>query len=196
MARATPFIYFTSGSLWPDRQQLCVFIDGNLTVSEMIIREAVLEDMSGVLEIYNELIATSTAIYFDEALPLQNRIDWFHQRQREGYPIFVAVDDSGVLGFSSFGDFNPRPGYRFTVENSINLRADQRGKGLATRLMQPLIERAQKLGKHIMLGLIDGDNAASIRLHQKLGFEQTAFMPQVGYKFGRWLNLVIMQRSL
>ncbi len=173
-----------------------MFINGNLTVSEMIIREAVLEDMSGVLEIYNELIATSTAIYFDEPLPLQNRIDWFHQRQREGYPIFVAVDDSGVLGFSSFGDFNPRPGYRFTVENSINLRADQRGKGLATRLMQPLIERAQKLGKHVMLGLIDGDNAASIRLHQKLGFEQTAFMPQVGYKFGRWLNLVIMQRSL
>ena len=165
-------------------------------MSEIIIREAELADIPGVLEIYNEVIATSTAIYFDEPISLDNRIAWFHQRAREGYPIYVAQDESGILGFGSFGDFRPYSGYRFTIEHSIHVRANQRGRGLGAKLMEPLTERAKALGKHVMLGVIDGDNAGSIRFHQRLGFDQVAFMPEVGFKFGRWLNLVIMQKKL
>lgn len=164
--------------------------------NDFTIREARLEDMPMLLEIYNHVIATSTAIYFDEPLPLENRIAWFHQRAREGYPIFVAEDAAGIAGFSSFGDFRPFPGYRFTVEHSIHVRDGMRGSGIGHKLMEPLLGRAKALGKHAMLGVIDGDNAGSINFHAKLGFEQTAFMPQVGFKFGRWLNLVFMQRFL
>jgi L-amino acid N-acyltransferase YncA len=165
-------------------------------LSDYEIREARLEDIPGLLAIYNKVIAHSTAIYFDDPISLENRIAWFHQREKEGYPIFVAVNESGVIGFSSFGDFRPFPGYRFTVEHSIHVRHDQRGKGLGPKLMAPLLERARALGKHVMLGVIDGDNAKSIAFHQRLGFEQVAFLPEVGFKFGRWLDLVIMERKL
>lgn len=164
--------------------------------TDFTIREARLEDMAGLLKIYNSVIETSTAIYMDEPLPLANREAWFQQRQKEGYPIFVAEDAEGIAGFGSFGDFRPFPGYRFTVEHSIHIRDGLRGKGLGQQLMLRLLERAKALGKHTMLGVIDGDNAGSINFHAKLGFEQSAFMPQVGFKFGRWLNIVIMQRFL
>lgn len=163
---------------------------------EFHFRDARLEDMAGLLKIYNQVIETSTAIYMDDPLPLENRIAWFHQRARENYPIFVVEDAEGIAGFGSFGDFRPFPGYRYTVEHSIHIREGLRGHGLGQKLMHLLIERAKTLGKHTMLGVIDGDNAGSIQFHARLGFEQSAFMPQVGFKFGRWLNIVIMQRFL
>lgn len=163
---------------------------------EFNIREARLEDMAGLLKIYNHVIETSTAVYMDEPLPLENRVAWFHQRQQEGFPIFVAEDADGIAGFASFGDFRPFAGYRFTVEHSIHVREGLRGKGLGQLLMPLLLERAKALGKHAILGVIDADNAGSIKFHARHGFEQSAFMPQVGYKFGRWLNIVIMQRFL
>jgi len=165
-------------------------------MGDIFIRQATIEDMPGLLAIYNEVIQNSTAIYFDEALPLENRIAWYHQRQKEGYPIFIAADESGVVGFSSFGDFRPFPGYRFTVEHSIHVRADARGRGLGPKLMAPLLDRAKTLGKHMMLGVIDADNSKSISFHERLGFEQCAMIRQVGFKFGRWLDLVIMQKEL
>ena len=110
--------------------------------------------------------------------------------------MLVAADDTGVIGFASFGDFRAWPGYRFTVEHSVHVRADRRSRGVGTALLTPLLARAAALGKHVMIAGIDADNTGSIRLHERLGFVEVAHFRQVGFKFGRWLDLVFLQRYL
>ena len=122
---------------------------------------------------------------------------WWQQRRAQGYPVLVARDTADVLGFASFGDFRPAwPGYRFTVEHSVYVRFDCQRAGTGTALMQLLLARATALGKHAILGGIDAENATSIRFHERLGFEQVARFRQVGWKFGRWLDLVFLERLL
>jgi phosphinothricin acetyltransferase len=110
--------------------------------------------------------------------------------------VLVAVDDSGILGFASYGDFRTWPGYRFSVEHTVHIRADQRGRGVGTTLVHALIQRATEQGKHMMIGGVDADNEASLRFHERLGFVRAARLHQVGFKFGRWLDLVFVQRIL
>ena len=153
-------------------------------------------DLPGILAIYNDVIATSTAVYSETPVTLEDRQAWFRARTAQHYPVLVARDDSGVVGYATFGDFRAWPGYRFTVEHSVHVRADRRGHGIGSRLVDALIPRARMLGKHVMIGGIDADNAASIRMHERLGFERTAHMKEVGRKFDRWLDLVFMQRTL
>ena len=163
----------------------------------MIIRDATAEDVPGILAIYNQVIATSTAVYIDDPVTLADRQAWFAARQDDGYPVLVATEGAEVLGYASNGIFRgPWPGFRYSVEHSVHIRDDQRGKGLGGLLMPPLIERAKAQGKHIIIGAIDADNAGSIRFHKRFGFEISGHMKEVGFKFGRWLDLVWMQRTL
>jgi phosphinothricin acetyltransferase len=110
--------------------------------------------------------------------------------------VLVAADHTGVVGFSSFGDFRAWPGYRFTVEHSVHVRADRRGTGVGSALMPPLFARGAALGKHVMIAGVDGSNAASLRFHERLGFDRVAHFREVGFKFNRWLDLVFLQRLL
>ncbi|WP_296269320.1 GNAT family N-acetyltransferase [Pseudomonas sp. UBA6562] len=160
------------------------------------IRNATSDDLPGILAIYNDAVHNTLAIWNEVPVDLANRQAWFDARQQQGYPILVAVDDNGVLGYASFGDWRPFEGFRLTVEHSVYIRHDQRGKGLAPRLMAELIERARACGKHVMVAAIESGNAASIRLHERLGFAVTGQMAQVGVKFGRWLDLTLMQLQL
>jgi L-amino acid N-acyltransferase YncA len=160
------------------------------------VRDARLEDVPGILTIYNDVIATSTAVYREDAVTLDDRRQWFDARRASGYPIIVATEDSGIVGFASYGDFRTWPGYRFSVEHTVHIRADQRGRGVGTLLMRTLIARAAAQGKHVMVGGVDGDNEASLRFHDRLGFTRAARLHQVGFKFGRWLDLVFVQRIL
>lgn len=160
------------------------------------IREAQPEDLPGILEIYNDAVRNTLAIWNEAPVDLANRLAWFTARAEQGYPILVAVDDSGVLGYASFGDWRPFEGFRHTIEHSVYVRSDQRGKGLGLKLLEALIERARACGKHVMVAAIESGNAASIRLHERLGFVVTGQMPQVGVKFGRWLDLTFMQLML
>lgn len=162
----------------------------------MEIRDATAADVPGILAIYNDVLATSTAIYRDEPATLDAHREWFHQRTAAGYPVLVAIDGRGVAGFASFGDFRPWPGYRFTVEHSVHVRSDCRGRGVGAALMTPLIARAGALGKHVMIAGVDADNVASQRFHERLGFARCAHFREVGFKFGRWLDLVFLQRRL
>ena len=162
----------------------------------MELRDAGTEDLPAILAIYNEVILNSTAIYADEPVDLANRRAWFEARRRAGCPVLVAVDDSEVLGFGSFGDWRPWPCYAATVEHSVHVRADRRGQGIGRAIVAELVARARGAGKHVILGGVDADNAASIGLHRRLGFEQAARHREVGRKFGRWLDLVIMERRL
>ena len=106
------------------------------------------------------------------------------------------LEDSAVLGFASFGDFRPWPCYRYTIEHSVHVRGDARNRGVGSALVKALFPRAVALGKHIMIAGVDADNAPSIHLHRKLGFESVAHLREVGRKFDRWLDLVFLQRAL
>jgi len=160
----------------------------------MQIRDAVESDLPGLLAIYNDVIATSTAVYSYLPVTLEDRRQWWQTRIGQGYPVLVAVNESGVLGFSTFGDFRTWPGYRFTVEHSVHVRADFRGRGVGKELVKALFPRATALGKHVMIAGVDGANEASIRFHERLGFEKAALLREVGHKFDRWLDLVFLQR--
>jgi len=162
----------------------------------MEIRDATSDDLPGILAIYNDVLATSTAIYSDKPATLDDRTAWWRARVEQGYPVLVAADAAGVIGFASFGDFRTWPGYRFTVEHTVHIRQDCRGKGVGSSLMKPLIARGSALGKHVMIAGVDADNAASLRFHERLGFARVAHFRQVGFKFGRWLDLVFLQRYL
>jgi phosphinothricin acetyltransferase len=162
----------------------------------MIIRDARPDDLPGILAIYNDVIATSTAVYSDQPVTLENRRTWWEGRVAQGYPVLVAADDADVLAFASFGDFRTWPGYRYTVEHTVHVRADRRGSGLGTALVRELIGRAAAMGKHVMIAGVDADNGPSLRFHERLGFTRAARLREVGFKFDRWLDLVLLERFL
>jgi phosphinothricin acetyltransferase len=160
----------------------------------MKIRDASPDDMPAVTVIYNDAVANTTAIWNEIPVDTANRVEWLAARRKSGYPVLVAVDDdAGVVGYASFGDWRAFDGYRHTVEHSVYVRSDQRRKGIAEALMSALIERARDLGKHVMVAAIEAQNASSIRLHEKLGFTRVGLLPEVGTKFGKWLDLAFLQ---
>jgi L-amino acid N-acyltransferase YncA len=161
-----------------------------------MIRDATESDLPAILAITNEVIATSTAIYTDGALTLDERRAWYLARRERDYPVLVEDEGGEAIGYATFGDFRTWPGYRFTVEHSVHIRADRRGQGTGRRLMQALMPIAVKLGKHAMVGGVDGSNQASINFHERLGFQRAATLREVGRKFDRWLDLVFMLRIL
>ena len=161
-----------------------------------MIRDATEHDLPAIRAIYNDAVLNTTAIWNEQPVDLANRQAWFSARQAQQYPILVAVDNDEVTGYASFGDWRPFEGFRYSVEHSVYVRNDQRGKGLGPHLMQALIERARSCGKQVMVAAIESGNLASIRLHERLGFVTTGQMPQVGIKFGRWLDLTFMQLTL
>jgi L-amino acid N-acyltransferase len=162
----------------------------------MDVRDARESDLPGLLDIYNEVIATSTAVYSYTPVTLDDRVEWWKARVARGFPVLVATDSSGVLGFSTFGDFRSWPGYRHTVEHSVHVRADMRGQGVGSQLVQALFPRAEALGMHVMIAGVDAANLPSIRFHERLGFEQAGLLREVGWKFDRWLDLVFLQRRI
>ena len=162
----------------------------------LAVQDAGAADLEGLVTIYNEVIASSTAVFTSTAVTLQERRRWWRTRTAQGYPVLIARDEHGVAAFGTFGDFRAWPGYRFTVEHTVHVRADRRGQGVGTALMRPLIERAVQLEKHVMIAGIDADNAGSIRFHERLGFVTAGHFHEVGFKFGRWLDLVFMEKRL
>jgi len=161
----------------------------------MQIRPAAHADLPGILEIYNDAVLTTTATYDYEPRTLEHRTQWFEERQRDNYPVFVAVGDAGrVVGWSALNPFHARIGYRFTSENSVYVAADMRGRGIGKLLLAPLIEGAKARGLHAIIAAIDAENEVSIRLHAAFGFEKVGHFKQTGFKFNRWLDLVYMEK--
>jgi L-amino acid N-acyltransferase len=163
------------------------------------IRDATAADLAATLSIYNELIRSTTVAWAEQPQTLDERRGWFEEQQRRGFVSLVAADGDDVVGMASYGDFRDSihwPGYRFTAELSIHVRGDQRRGGVGRLLMEELIARAGRNGIHVLVAGIDADNGDSIRFHERLGFTEVARMPETGHKFGRWLDLVLMQRIL
>lgn len=160
------------------------------------IDEASSDDLPQVLAIYNEVIRTSTAVYTEQEYDLVRGRAWFEAKLASGYPFVVTRDASGIRGFGAFGEFRAWPCYRSTVEHSVHVRADCRGQGIGRQLVEHLMARAVQLGKHVMIAGIDADNEGSIRMHERLGFVDVGHFHEVGFKFGRWLDLKFLQRIL
>lgn len=162
-----------------------------------VLRDAVPADAAGIAVIYNDAVRNTAAIWNDKTVDAADRVAWMTARHSAGFPVLVAEDADGVVvGYASFGAFRAFDGYRHTVEHSIYVRADQRGRGLGESLLRALIARAQDAGIHVIVGAIEAGNAASLALHDKLGFTRVGTMPQVGTKFGRWLDLALVQLTL
>ncbi|QAR46277.1 N-acetyltransferase family protein [Kosakonia cowanii] len=162
----------------------------------MSIRYAVKEDCAAIAAIYNHAVINTAAIWNDQTVDADNRIAWFEARTLLGYPVIVSEENGVVTGYASFGDWRAFDGFRHTVEHSVYVHPEHQGKGLGLALMVRLIEEAKRIGKHVMVAGIEAQNQGSIHLHQKLGFTITGQMPQVGTKFGRWLDLTFMQLQL
>ncbi len=150
-----------------------------------------------ILEIFNEAIAHSTALYEYELRTMAKIADWFADKQAGRYPVIGAVDESGtLLGFATYGVFRARPAYKYSVEHSVYVHKDCRGKGVGRALLQKTIDAARSQDYHVLVGGIDAANAASIALHLDLGFVHAGTITQSGFKFGRWLDLAFYQLTL
>jgi len=158
-----------------------------------LIRDATEADLPAILEIYNDAVANTTAIWNETLVDLANRRDWFAARQARGFPVLVADEDGVVKGYASYGDWRAFEGFRHTVEHSVYVHREARGEGIGRLLMRELITRAASNGIHVMIACVEAGNAASIRLHERLGFRLTGTFSEVGIKFGRWLDLACME---
>lgn len=162
----------------------------------MLIREATEADLPCILDIYNEVIENTTAAYVYEPHTLEMRRSWFHDLKQGGWPVFVSEENGVVTGFGCIGVFRNKPGYRYTGEHTVHVHAEHRGRGIGKALLLVLIDEAKRMGLRTLVGGIDSANTVSLKLHAELGFVETARMPQVAWKFGRWLDLVLMQLML
>ena len=161
--------------------------------SEFKIRDAIESDLSAILDIYNHVIENTTAVYSERPHTLQMRKDWFQDRVSNNFPVYVAEMEGEVAGFSSFGHFRVWPCYRYTVEISVYVKEAYRGRGISKVLVTSLIQRGREMNMHAMIAGISADNEISINLHQSLGFKEVAHFKEVGYKFGRWLDLKFLE---
>ncbi|WEK61336.1 MAG: GNAT family N-acetyltransferase [Candidatus Microbacterium colombiense] len=162
----------------------------------MQIRDAVVADLETITEIHNHAVVHTTAIWNEDPVDIDDRAAWLAERSHRGFPVIVAADETGVVGYASFGDWRPHSGFRQTVEHSVYVRGDQQGRGVGKALMQELIALARSSGVHVMVAAVESGNIGSIRLHEKLGFHEVGRLPQVGAKFGRWLDLSLLQLTL
>lgn len=163
----------------------------------MRIEEATEASVPAITAIYNEAVRSTTAVWNSSTVDEADRLRWLEAHRAADHPVLVALDDAEeVVGYATFGDWRAWEGYRYTVEHSVYVRGDQRGRGVGEQLLVALIGRARALGKHVLVAGVEAGNAASIGLHEKLGFRRVGYLPQVGRKFERWLDLVFLQLIL
>lgn len=150
-----------------------------------------------ILFMLNHAIAHTTALYDYHPRPLAAMHAWFEAKASHGHPVIGAASPQGeLLGFASWSAFRPFAAFKYSVEHSVYVHPEHPGEGIGSLLLKTLVERARKHDLHALVGAIDADNAASIRMHEKLGFTHAGTIRQAGYKFGRWLDLAWYQRIL
>ncbi len=160
------------------------------------VRMAVDSDLPAILEIYNDAVLHTTATADLELQTMAVRAAWFHERRSAGFPVLVAELGGSVVGWSSFGRFHSRAGYRFSVEDSVYVAASSRRGGVGNALLKPLIPMAADMQMHAMIALVDANNVASISLHQRCGFVEAGRLRQAVYKFDRWNDILLLQCML
>lgn len=162
-----------------------------------LVREATETDIRAILAIHNTAVAETTAIWDTEPADLDDRLRWWRDRVASGYPVLVADIDGQVAGYATYSQWRPKSAYRYCVEDSVYVADRFHRRGAATALLTALLARARDSGRvHTVIAAIETDNKTSIRLHEKFGFQVVGQLPEVGHKFGGWMNLTLMQCTL
>jgi len=150
-----------------------------------------------ILDIFNDAILNSTALYEYKVRTLERMNAWYADKLKSNYPVVGAFTlDGKLLGFSTYGMFRVQPAYKYTVEHSVYVRSDMREHGLGKVLLLEIIRKAQEQNFHSLIGVIDAANAVSIKLHENEGFVLVGVLKESGYKFGRWLDAAFYQLRL
>lgn len=159
----------------------------------IVIREAVAADAPAITRIYNYAIVNTTATFDTEEKTTEDRLAWLSDHDGD-HPVIVAEQDGEVVGWASLSRYAERPAYRHTVENAVYVSPEHCGMGIGRALLTRLIELSDELGHHAIIALVVAGNEASLRLHERLGFETVGVMKEVGRKFDKWLDVVVMER--
>lgn len=159
----------------------------------MVIRAATRSDVPAILDIVNYEILNSTVLYEYESRTLEQQLDWFSLKQSENWPVIIAELNGAVVGFGTYGPFRQRAAYSKSIEHSVYVHKDFRGKAIGNALMVELIKLAKSHGYHTMIAGIDSSNMGSVEFHRKFGFEVIGTFKEVGFKFDKWLDVVFMQ---
>jgi L-amino acid N-acyltransferase YncA len=151
----------------------------------------------GILEILNDAILHTTAIYDYEPRKMESMQAWFEAKRKGSFPVLGAFDlDHNLVGFGTYGTFRNWPAYKYSIEHSVYVRKEAQGMGVGKRILSELCREAESQGFHNLVAGIDSENHVSIHLHEKMGFTYSGRIKHAGYKFGRWLDLVFMQKLL
>lgn len=152
---------------------------------------------TAILDILNDAIATSTALYEYHPRTSESMVPWFQGKAEGQFPLVVALSGHDiVMGFATYGPFRSFPAYKYTIEHSVYVHRDHRGRGVGTALMQQLVARATGQHYHTMIGVVDAGNTASVAFHEQIGFVRAGVIRQAGFKFGRWLDAAFYQLIL
>lgn len=163
----------------------------------MQIKLCTVQQLPEILDIFNDAILHSTALYDYKIRTMETMQAWYADKLNQNCPIIGAFDDDTVLlGFATYGMFRVRPAYKYTVEHSVYVRSDKRGGGIGKILLREIIQQAEKQNYHVLVGVIDASNEISIKLHENEGFVLNGIWKEVGYKFGKWLDAAFYQLIL
>lgn len=160
------------------------------------IRDAKLEDLARICEIFNQVIESGNVIYQDKLFTMDDMNPWYQNKKAKNYPVIVAEQNNRVIGFGACDVFRARECYSTTSELAVHLHKDFRGQGIGTKIIQTLEEKSKQQGIHSMVACIDSGNTGSVLLHERLGFRIVGTMREVACKQGQWLNLVILEKTI
>lgn len=198
------YLYFASKLKFQNERffyVICNFVTLNNSKNNLLTAMKIIkctpEYASQILDIFNDAILNSTALYDYKPWTMDTMKVWFETKAQHNFPVIGIVDDEGVLmGFGSYGQFRMRPAYKYTIENSLYVHRDHRGEGLGKILLNEIISHATSQNFHSIIAVIDASNEISLDLHRKAGFTQVGVFREVGYKFGRWLDAAFLQLNL
>jgi len=159
----------------------------------MTIRPATERDLPGILRIYNHAVEHTTAVFEYRPHTIDMRREWFRAKQAASLPVLVAGEADAVRGFATYGPFRAWPAYKYSVEHSVYVDPAVHRQGIGSALVRAVLDEARARDLHVVMAGITSDNAVSVRLHERLGFKEVAHIPEVGFKFGRWLDLKLLQ---
>ena len=161
-----------------------------------MVKKATEKDLIDILEIYNDAILNTTAIYDYKSHTLEDRIQWYEKRKQDGYPLLVFEENDKVVAFATFGPFRAYPAFKYTIEHSIYVHKDYRNLGIGKILLKELIDIASVDEYATIVACIDSLNENSIKIHEKFGFKYSGTVTKAGFKFDKWLDLVFYQLDL
>jgi phosphinothricin acetyltransferase len=168
----------------------------NDTAGGAVIREALLSDLSSINSVYNHYVYNSTATFAEEDETEEDRLIWFQKHQQSQHPILVLEKEGAVIGWASLSAYHSRCAYANTVEVSIYFDHQKLGAGYGSQLFEAIMEAARSRSYHAVLGLVCSENVGSLKLMSRYGFLEVGRLKEVGLKFGRWLDVTIVEKIL